>query len=210
MIDDGPNREISPATGDCLLIVDLQNDFLPGGALPAPEGQRVIAPLNEYIACFREAALPIVATRDWHPANHCSFQPFGGPWPPHAVAGTWGARFAPPLKLPDDVLVVSKATSPDVECYSDFQGTGLANQLRRSGVGRIFVGGLATDYCVLASVEDALAERFQVVLLLDAIQAIDVQPGDGQRAVERMIRGGAVAALWKTRPDGTRHITSAD
>lgn len=199
--------ELAPRGGDCLLMVDVQNDFLPGGRLAVPHGDQIIRPLNDYIATFVSLSLPIVATRDWHPANHCSFRAQGGPWPEHCVQGTAGAEFAKELALPPDAQIVSKATSPERDSYSIFDGTALANCLREVGIKRLFVGGLATEYCVLATVEDALREGFEVVLLTDAIRAINATPRDGEQAVERMIRGGAVPVAWRRWPDGTRHIT---
>ncbi len=178
--------------GDALLIVDVQNDFLPGGALPVPRGDEIIAPLNEYIRRFRQAGLPVIATRDWHPPDHCSFRDQGGPWPPHCVQGSEGARFAPNLELPERVLVVSKATEPDREAYSGFQGTGLDRHLREMGVRRLFIGGLATDYCVKETVLDALRLGYQVYLLVDAIRAVNVEPGDGERAIVEMREAGAL------------------
>lgn len=184
-------ERVEPGQGDALLIVDVQNDFLPGGALPVPEGDAVVPVLNRWIERFTARRLPVYATRDWHPPNHCSFREQGGPWPPHCVAGTEGAAFAPGLKLPPDAVIVSKATEPDREAYSGFQGTDLAERLRAQGVRRLFVGGLATDYCVLSTVRDALREGFEVVLIEDAVRAVDVQPGDGARALEEMRRLGA-------------------
>ena len=178
--------------GDALIIVDLQRDFLPGGALPVPRGDEVEPVMNAYIRLFRDKGLPIVATRDWHPPNHCSFQEQGGPWPPHCVQGTPGAEFALGLELPPDVVVVSKATKPDEEAYSGFQGTDLHERLKSTGVRRMFVGGLATDYCVLSTVKDALALGYRVFLLKDAIRAVDVHPGDGDRAEKEMVSLGAV------------------
>lgn len=177
--------------GDALVIVDVQNDFLPGGALPVPRGDEVVSVLNGYIRLFGEKGLPVVATRDWHPPDHSSFREQGGPWPAHCVQGTRGAEFAPELELPEDVIIVSKATHPEEEAYSGFQGTDLDGRLKDLGIRRLFVGGLATDYCVLSTVRDALSLGYQVCLLKDAIRAVDVRPGDGQRAEEEMVRQGA-------------------
>lgn len=183
---------IIPTEGDALLIVDVQNDFLPGGALAVPEGDRVIAPLNRAIELFQARGLPIFATRDWHPQNHCSFRDQGGPWPPHCIAGTAGAEFAADLKLPAFTAIVSKATTPEKDAYSGFEGTPLATQLAMYGVRRLFVGGLATDYCVLNTVKDAVSQGFEVVLLVDAVRAVDVHPGDGERALAGMRALGVV------------------
>jgi len=193
-----------------LLVVDVQKDFCSGGALPVPGGDGVVAPLNRYIDDAVERGIPVYASRDWHPANHCSFRTKGGPWPAHCVQGTLGAEFAKELAVPLGVHIISKATSSDHESYSDFDGTGLADRLRRGGVKRVFAGGLATEYCVLATVEDALREGFQVVLMTDAVRAINVDPSDGERAMQRMIRAGAVPVAWRTWPDGTRRITVVD
>jgi nicotinamidase/pyrazinamidase len=179
-------------TGDALIIVDVQNDFLPGGSLAVTHGDQVVPVLNRYAAAFGARPLPVYATRDWHPANHCSFRSQGGPWPPHCVAGTSGAAFGPDLKLPASTVVISKAESPDQDAYSGFEGTDLHDRLRAQGVRRVFVGGLATDYCVLNTVRDALFHGYQTFLLTDAIRAVNVQPGDGQRAEEEMRRLGAV------------------
>ncbi len=186
--------ELNPRRGDALIVVDVQNDFLPGGALAVPQGDAVIAPLNRYLALFHGRGLPIFATRDWHPKDHCSFQARGGPWPPHCIAGTPGAAFPSALALPEGTAVISKATTPDEEAYSGFQGTDLARRLREAGVARVFVGGLATDYCVQATVTDALQAGFAVVVLTDAVRPVEVHPGDGRRALEAMRRAGAVLA----------------
>jgi len=178
--------------GDGLVVVHIQNDFLPGGSLAVPGGDEVVPVLNEYLALFERARLPIFATRDWHPPDHCSFRPYGGPWPPHCVAGSPGAAFAAELKLPPSAIVVSQATRPDKEAYSGFQDTELDARLRDHGVRRLFVGGLATDYCVLHTVKDALALGYAVVLLRDAIRAVNVRADDGPRAEQEMLRLGAV------------------
>ena len=180
-----------PDAHSALLIVDVQNDFLPGGSLAVPDGDAVIGPLNHAIAAFRARGRPVIATRDWHPPDHCSFTDRGGPWPPHCVQHSEGARFAAALALPDDALVVSKAERPDQDAYSGFQGTDLAGRLRALGVTTLVVGGLATDYCVANTVRDALEAGFEVYVLEDAIRAVDVEPGDGARAVEAMRAAGA-------------------
>ncbi|BCX82225.1 nicotinamidase/pyrazinamidase [Methylomarinovum caldicuralii] len=176
---------------DALLIVDVQKDFLPGGALPVPEGDEVVPVLNRYIERFTRRGLPVFATRDWHPPNHCSFRDQGGPWPPHCVAGTKGAEFADGLRLPEDTVIVSKATGPEREAYSGFEGTDLAARLKDLGIRRLFVGGLATDYCVLNTVRDAIRHGFEVFLLTDAVRAVNVHPEDERKALEEMRRLGA-------------------
>jgi len=177
--------------GDALIVVDVQVDFCPGGALAVPEGDRVVDPLRRSIGLFSAKGLPVVFTRDWHPPDHVSFRSRGGPWPAHCVAGTAGAGFHPRLPIPPGSIVVSKASARDAEAYSGFQGTELAAGLCRKGVRRVLVGGLATDYCVKATALDALRERFQVLLLVDAVRAVDLSPGDGERAIEEVVRAGA-------------------
>jgi len=178
--------------GDALLVVDVQNDFLPGGALGVAGGDRILPILNAWLARARQAGVPVFATRDWHPPGHCSFREFGGPWPVHCVAGSVGAQFSSALALPPQVQVISKATAPDREAYSSFAGTDLAGRLAAAGVKRIFIGGLATDYCVVETTKDALALGYAVVLLQGAMCAID--PRDGEAAVARMLQLGAVVA----------------
>jgi nicotinamidase/pyrazinamidase len=182
---------------DALVLVDVQCDFLPGGALAVPGGDAVVPVLNHYIALARERGVPIFATRDWHPANHCSFEAHGGPWPPHCMSDTAGAQFAPELELPADAHIVSKATMPSPDSYSGFGGTTLAADLRERGVERLLIGGLATDYCVLNTVLDAIREGFEVVLLTDAIRAVNVDASDGERAEARMRSAGAQPARYE-------------
>lgn len=179
--------------GDALLVIDMQLDFLPGGKLGVPNGDQVIAPINRLMQLFSARGLPVFASRDWHPENHCSFAARGGPWPPHCVAGTEGAEFSPQLDLPHDALIVSKADTADVDAYSAFKGTGLAAQLRERGVRRVVVGGLATDYCVLNTVIDARDSGFEVIVVPEAMRAVDVAAGDGERALARMAELGARA-----------------
>ncbi len=136
-----------PRNGDALLIVDVQNDFLPGGSLAVAEGDQVVGVLNDYIAVFSRQGLPVYATRDWHTPDHCSFQAQGGLWPPHCVADSPGAGFAPDLRLPEgSVTVISKGTRQDKDAYSGFEGSDLTERLRSAGIQRLFIGGLATDY----------------------------------------------------------------
>jgi len=180
-----------PGTGDALLIIDPQNDFLPGGSLAVPHSGEILAVINRYLDIFRERGLPVYATRDWHPENHCSFKEQGGPWPPHCVQGTPGAEFAVSLNILPGDEVISKAVNKDAEAYSDFDGTGFADRLRTRGIRRLFIGGLATDYCVLYTARDALKLGFEVFLLTDAIRAVDVNPGDGERAIDELQRLGS-------------------
>jgi nicotinamidase/pyrazinamidase len=186
-------RHILPLQqGDALFIVHVQKDFLPGGALAVAHADQVVPVLNRYIAIFQGKGLAIFASRDWHPANHCSFQTHGGPWPPHCLQGSPGAEFAPNLNLPRDTAIISSATRPEREAYSGFEDTDLHDRLQALGIRRLFVGGLATDYCVLATVKDGLSLGYRVFLLQDAVHAVDVHPDDGQKAREEMLRSGAV------------------
>ncbi|MDX8410504.1 MAG: isochorismatase family protein [Mariprofundaceae bacterium] len=177
---------------DALIIVDVQNDFLPRGALAVPGGAAVIPVLRHYLQRFLDEKLPVIATRDWHTPHHCSFTAQGGPWPAHCVAETRGAAFAAELDLETHALIISKATEAGSDAYSGFDRTGLDDELRRLGISRIFVGGLATDYCVLKTVLDGLMLGYNVCLLVDAIRAVDVAPGDGDRAIRDMSEKGAV------------------
>jgi nicotinamidase/pyrazinamidase len=183
---------VTVGEGDAVLIEDVQRDFLPGGNLAVAGGDGVVPVLNRYLALALSRNIPVFASRDWHPPNHCSFRAQGGPWPEHCVAGTPGAEFAPGLKLPPDAVIISKATAPDAEAYSAFASTDLALRLRELQVKRLLVGGLATDYCVLNTVRDARKAGFEVLLLEDAIRAVNAQAGDGERAEREMREAGAV------------------
>jgi nicotinamidase/pyrazinamidase len=183
--------KIQLASGDALIVVDVQNDFLPGGNLAVPMGDEVVPVLNRYLASFDSRQLPVFATRDWHTPDHCSFKAQGGPWPPHCVAETRGAAFAAALQLPLQTHVVSKADTAQKDAYSGFEGTQLDQQLRAAGIRRVFVGGLATDYCVLNTVKDALSCGFETLLLVDAVRAVNVRPDDGMHALEEMALLGA-------------------
>ena len=175
-----------------LIVVDVQNDFCPGGALAVREGGEVVPVFNRYLESFVKAGLPIYACRDWHPKNHKSFKAQGGPWPPHCVQDTPGADFHPDLKLPANAVIISKAWRSEDESYSEFEGTNLVLYLKRKGVRRVLVGGLATDYCVKHTVLDACRLGFETYLLTDASRGIDVKKGDSEKAVEEMKNAGAV------------------
>jgi nicotinamidase/pyrazinamidase len=162
---------------------------LPGGSLAVPRGDEVVPVLDVYACAAGLRGVPVFAARDWHPPRHCSFYERGGRWPAHCVRGTRGAAFASGLRLPASAIVVSKGSDPDRDAYSAFDGTDLDRALRAAGVHRLFVGGLATDYCVLCTVRDALARGYEVVLLTDAIRAIDA--GEGARAEAAMMHAGA-------------------
>ena len=178
---------------DALLIVDVQQDFCPGGALAVPDGDAVVPILNAWIEAAHDAGAAVFASRDWHPPNHVSFEAQGGPWPSHCVAETPGAAFHPGLALPESAVVIDKGTHPEHEAYSAFEGTDLAARLREAGAGRLWVGGLALDYCVRASVLDARRiAGLPVHVILSATRAVDVQPGDGSRALKEMRSAGAV------------------
>ncbi len=183
--------DIEIVNGDALIVVDVQNDFLPGGSLAVNDGDAVVPVINDCMRLFTAKELPIFATGDRHPSGHCSFVENGGQWPKHCIADSPGAQFAADLELSDAVSIVRKGTDIDQEAYSGFQGTDLEEQLHAHGVKRLFVGGLATDYCVLNTVNDALANGFSVVLLTRAIRAVDLNAGDGDRAIESMRERGA-------------------
>ena len=171
---------IEPA--DALVVVDPQNDFLPGGSLAVPGGNRIFDPINRLMPLFPY----VLASRDWHPRNHKYFQAYGGPWPFHCIAGTPGAQFSPLLHLEDVDEVVSKGTDRETDGYSAFAGTALAERLHAHGVRRIFIAGIATDYCVKNTTLDARDAGFDAVVVTDAVAAINVEPGDEERALEAM------------------------
>jgi nicotinamidase/pyrazinamidase len=184
---------------DALLITDFQNDFTPGGALAVEGGDEIGEPINRLADRFEL----VVATRDWHPEDHGSFVGVEvdvdewegtdppGIWPVHCVAGTEGARLHSSLDQSKVDLVLDKGQSPNSQGYSSFHGSGLAEALRESGVVRVYVTGLTTDYCVKNTVLDALREGFEVTVVVDAIRAVNVNPGDGDRALEEMKAAGA-------------------
>lgn len=177
---------------DALLIADMQNDFLPGGALGISGGDEIVPVLLTYIQRFQAKGLPIFLSRDWHPSNHCSFHSQGGPWPVHCVAGSPGSLPPSSFEAPPSAVLIYKAIDENEEAYSAFEHTPLHRHLQALGVRRLFVGGLATDYCVLNTVKDARKLGYEVCLLADGIRAANVHPDDGRQAEAQMIRLGAV------------------
>jgi nicotinamidase/pyrazinamidase len=182
--------------GDGLLLVDPQNDFCPGGSLPVADGDKVMPVLNAWASAAEQAGIPIFVSRDWHPAETTHFKAFGGVWPPHCVIGTRGAEFHPDLRLPLSAQVVSKGMGKTEDAYSAFQarddaGRPLATLLHDRGVERLYVMGLATDYCVKSSALAGLEHGFGVTVVPDGMRAVNLQPSDGERALEEMRRAGA-------------------
>ena len=179
-----------------LLIVDVQRDFCVGGALEIPDGNRVIPPLNQLIHAFATAERPIYASRDWHPHESVHFASHGGQWPVHCVAGTRGAQFHDDLALPGAAVVVTKGEAPTADGYSAFEGrtgsgTLFGEALTRQRVTHLYVGGLATDYCVLQSVLDARSLGFDVTVVADALAGVELTPGDINRSLVQMQAAGA-------------------
>jgi nicotinamidase/pyrazinamidase len=190
---------LRPEPNSALLIVDVQNDFCPGGSLAVAGGDEVVPVLNTYAETFVAAGQAVIADRDYHPERTTHFVQYGGVWPPHCVQGTSGADYHPDLRLPSSTIHLTKGMGADEDAYSVFQGrdeTGrpLSALLQERGVRTIYVGGLATDYCVKATVLDGLKAGLNVVLLQDAVRAVNVQPGDGERAIEEMQAAGATLA----------------
>lgn len=186
-----------------LLIVDVQLDFCPGGALPVADGDAVVPVLNRYISLFWKRGSTIFASRDWHPEQSVHFKENGGSWPVHCLQDSPGAQFHPKLLLPQGTIVISKGLMRWDEGYSALQGvtengTPLPMLLRHMGMDRLYVGGLATDYCVKESVLEGLREGFAVTLLADAVRAVDLKPGDAGRAVRQMREAGATMATLET------------
>jgi nicotinamidase/pyrazinamidase len=179
-----------------ILIVDPQNDFFPGGALGVDDGDAIVDPINQLLE--RHAGAPVYITRDWHPADTCHFKARGGPWPPHCVQDSDGAAFHAELNLPEGARVYQKGTDPEDDGgYSGFDGEAvgsgnqLADDLRADGVEALVVAGLATDYCVRATVLDALENGLSVFLLKDGVRAVNLKPDDGDKALKEMQEAGA-------------------
>jgi len=185
-----------------LIVVDVQNDFCPGGSLPVADGDEVIAPLNNLMKEFLDRGEPVYKTRDWHPPHTNHFAAYGGIWPFHCIQNTPGAEFHPDLLDDPRITVISKGTDDSADGYSGFDGTNLAELLREQGVGEIWVGGLATDYCVKATVVQGVRKGFKVKALADAMRAVNVNPDDGREALEEMSAVGAEIVELSTRAQG--------
>lgn len=177
---------------DALIVVDMQNDFMPYGVLPVKDADKIVPTINSYIELFEKNLNPVFFTRDWHPENHISFKGFGGIWPAHCVQNTEGAKFHPDLKIPsDNKFIISKGTSPDFDAYSGFQGTNLHSLLQERGIKRIFVCGVATDFCVKNTVIGGLNLGYQVFILTDAVKA--VFPEKEQDVIKDLLEKTAIA-----------------
>ncbi|MEO7003286.1 MAG: isochorismatase family protein [Ktedonobacterales bacterium] len=188
---------------EALIIVDVQNDFCPDGKLAVPQGDTVVPVLNEYIKKAVALGMPVYASRDWHPAHTTHFAQEGGPWPEHCIQDSDGAKFHLKLKLPPGAVIVTKGDNELDDGYSAFQGhlangQSLFEALQDSSdpsqrVTRVYVGGLATDYCVERTVLSALESGLAVVWLRDASLPVEITPGDGEAAEKEMLTAGATA-----------------
>jgi nicotinamidase/pyrazinamidase len=185
-----------------LIVVDVQNDFCPGGSLAVSQGDEVVAPLNKLMKEFLDRGEPVYKTRDWHPEKTKHFAAYGGTWPVHCVQNTHGAEFHPDLLDDPRITVISKGFDERADGYSGFDGTQLAQLLRDEGVEELWVGGLATDYCVKQTVLDGVRNGFKVKALADAMRAVNVDPNDGKKAVEEMKEAGAEIVGNETKAAG--------
>lgn len=179
-----------------LLVVDVQNDFCPGGALGVKDGDKIVPVLNQYVKLFAQKKLPIFVTRDWHPKVTKHFKKYGGPWPNHCVQGTKGAEFHSKFKFPKEAIVLSKGMDPEKDSYSAFQAqdrvnTDFSNLLKIFGINELYIGGLATDYCVKYTTLDALKAGLKVNVLIDAVKGVDISPLDSIDAIKEMTTSGA-------------------
>jgi nicotinamidase/pyrazinamidase len=200
----GTQAHVGQEAKRALIVVDIQRDFCPGGALPVTDGDKIISAVNQLVRAFEKAGLPIFFTRDWHPRNHVSFRDNGGPWPPHCVQNTPGASFHPLLAIPADAEVIDKGILQAEDAYSGFQGTDLARKLHGLHVKQIYVAGLATDYCVKNTVLDGAAQGFETYVLTDSVRGVNLKRTDSATALRAMLSRGArrttsgrlVKSLW--------------
>ena len=185
-----------------LIVVDVQNDFCPGGSLAVSHGDEVVAPLNKLMKEFLDRDEPVYKTRDWHPEKTKHFATYGGTWPVHCVQNTPGAEFHPDLLNDPRITVISKGFDETADGYSGFDGTQLAQLLRDEGVEEIWVGGLATDYCVKQTVVDGISNGFKVKALADTMRPVNVNPEDGSKALDEMTAAGAEIVGSKSKAAG--------
>jgi len=188
---------VRPDPDSALIIVDVQNDFCAGGSLAVADGDAVVPILNDYARSFADAGRPVIATRDWHPERTTHFSEFGGLWPRHCVMGTAGSEFHPDVVLPECALVLSKGMGENEDGYSGFDavhrdGRSLAQVLFEAGARRLYVGGLATDYCVMNTVLNARSHGLDVLVIRNAIRGVDLKSGDSDRAIDAMREAGAI------------------
>ena len=186
-----------------LIVVDVQNDFCPGGSLAVADGDKVVPPLNKLMQEFLDRGDPVFKTRDWHSPKTKHFEAYGGVWPVHCVQGTPGAEFHRDLLDDPRITIISKGIDESADGYSGFDGTYLARLLREEKVEQVWVGGLATDYCVKHTVLDALREGFEVKALADAMRAVNLSPDDGAKAIEEMRAAGAEIVGNERKAAGT-------
>jgi nicotinamidase/pyrazinamidase len=191
-----PTPTPTPTSDSALVIIDVQNDFCPGGSLAVAEGDAVVPVINAYAEAFAAAGCLVVADRDWHPEVTTHFIEYGGTWPPHCIQGTPGAEYHPGLRFPAGTVHIRKGMGANEDAYSGFEGrdddgTLLETLLKQRGVTTIYVGGLATDYCVRATVLDGLKAGFKVVVIGDGCRAVNIQPTDGEHALAEMATAGA-------------------
>jgi nicotinamidase/pyrazinamidase len=187
----GIGRDGGQVMKRALIVVDIQRDFCPGGALAVTDGDKIIPAVNELVRAFEEAGLPVFFTRDWHPKNHMSFKDNGGPWPPHCIRNTPGATFHPSLAVPRGAEVIDKGVLQGEEGYSGFEGTDLARKLHNLQVGQIYVAGLATDYCVKNTVVDGEVKGFEAYVVSDCVKGVNMKPTDSASAFRAMLSRGA-------------------
>jgi len=188
------------------LIVDVQNDFCPGGALGIPQGDKIVPKINKYINIFAKNEWPVFFTRDWHPVRTKHFKDFGGRWPAHCIQNSFGAQFHPKLKLPKEVVLLYKGLDPQVDAYSAFQaendeGLNLGHLLKIMRIKELYIGGLATDYCVRFSARDAIKQGFKVRILIDAIKGVNLKPKDSEAAIREMVKMGVKKITLKDLED---------
>ncbi|MGB0908864.1 MAG: isochorismatase family protein [Nitrospirales bacterium] len=184
--------DLQPDKQSALILVHLQNDFFPGGSLPVKDGDRILPQVNQYIGFFQHQQAAIMATRDWHPQNHCSFAEQDGPWPPHCVQGSRGAQFHANLHLPTGSLIISGATNPKKEVHSGFDGTSLADYLEDRNTTTVYIVGLATEHWIKQTALDGIKLGLRVVVLEDGIWGVNLNPNDSEQALQEMSAAGAL------------------